>query len=409
LQAEPETETIATPKSQQTRPAESSIAQKFGPFTGKITKNKVRIRLQPNYEGPILRELNRDDLIVVVGETDDFYAIQPPDDFRGYVFRTYVLDNTVEGDRVNVRIKPDKDATILSQLKAGEHVEGAVSATNNKWLEIKLPNKTRFYIAKDFVEKAGDAGFKSHLDKKRKAAYDLLKTTDEMSKTEAGKPFEQMNISGIKANYQHIIKDYPEFPDAIAKAKESSNAIEHAYNAKKLLHLEELSRLSSNTMETNRQLNAELETHKQRIGQLQQEIDQSRQFPTVAYPADSYHAENQRPIQLPVNMTAWLPVEENLFNEWSRQTNKNNPQDFYGEQMQQNYVMTGIIDPYNRPVKNKPGDYVLLNPTSKLPIAFLYSTMINLQDYVGHEVSIRVSPRSNNNFAFPAYFVLSVD
>lgn len=47
----------------------------FQAFTGKVTKNKVRLRLQPNLDGPILRELKQGDLLIVVGETDDFYAV----------------------------------------------------------------------------------------------------------------------------------------------------------------------------------------------------------------------------------------------------------------------------------------------------------------------------------------------
>ena len=55
---------------------------KFEPFTGKITKNKVRMRLQPNLEASILAELTRDDLLNVVDENNEFYVILPPPDTR---------------------------------------------------------------------------------------------------------------------------------------------------------------------------------------------------------------------------------------------------------------------------------------------------------------------------------------
>ncbi|MGD0665819.1 MAG: hypothetical protein ABSA17_08880, partial [Rhabdochlamydiaceae bacterium] len=70
-------------------------------------------------------------------------------------------------------------------------------------------------------------------------------------------------------------------------------------------------------------------------------------------------------------------------------------------------ILTGIVEPYASMVKHKPGDYVLKD--KDLPKAYLYSTQVNLQEYVGKKVSILVVPRSNNNFAFPAYFVLSVE
>jgi hypothetical protein len=409
MQAEIETKTPLISKKSETRAAPSSVVAKFEPFTGKIIKNKVRLRLQANYEGPVVRELNHHDYVVVLGENDDFYAVQPPSDIHGYVFRTYILDNVVEGDRVNIRLQPDREATIVSQLKAGDRVVGSVASANNKWLEIALPSTTRFYIAKEYVEKVGDAGFKERLDNRRQAAYDLLNTTDAMSKAELQKPFDQMGIAGIKANYQHIINDYSEFSDIITQAKESLTAIQDAYTAKKLVYLEEQSQASSSTIETNKKLNAELEAQKNKISHLEQQIEQNRQVATVMQPTIETLHNVKKPHQLPVNMSIWIPTEENLFNAWSRQSGKHTPQEFYEEQKQQGFVLQGIVDPYTRTVKNKPGDYMLINTASKLPIAFLYSTHINLQDYVGHEVSILVSPRNNNNFAFPAYFVLTIE
>lgn len=408
LQAEQQTSSVQ--KKAETNSVVSFTAKNFEPFTGKITKNKVRLRLQSNYEGPVLRELNRSDYVSVLGETDDFYAIQPPNDMRGYVFRTYVLDNVVEGDRVNVRLKPDREATIVAQLKNGDRIEGVTATTNNKWLEIKLPNTTRFYVAKEYVEKVGDISFKERLDKKRYAASDLLNITDAMSQDQLQKPFDQMGISGIKANYQHIINDYPEFPEITAKAKESLVAIQEAYTTKKLAYLEEQSRLSSSTIEANKKLSAELQAKKKQINHLEQQIEQNKQLGTAPIKSTTQSPPNlAKPHHLPINMSIWLPIEEGLFNSWSIRTGKHTPQEFYEEQKQQGFLLKGIIDPYTRLVKNKPGDYMLLNTASKLPVAFLYSTHINLQDYVGHEVTILVSPRNNNNFAFPAYFVLALE
>lgn len=386
-------------------PAPVKPSVPFNAFTGKITKGKVRLRVQPNYESPVLKELERNDLVVVLGESDDFYAIQPPSDMRGYVFRTYVLENIVEGDRVNVRTQPDKEATIVAQLKSGDRVEGVIAPTNNKWLEIKLPKTTRLYIAKEYIEKAGDVGYKDRLDKKRQTALDLLKTTDNMSQLEVQKPFDQMNLAGIQANYHHIINDYAEFPEIVAKAKESLAATQNAYTSKRVSYLEEQSHLSSMAQESNKRLHEELEAHKNKIDSLQQQIEQSQQFANTV----QLYGDNRLSTQLPINMSTWIPAEDAAFYAWSQTTGKQSHQEFYAEQQEQSIAFRGIIDTYARQIKNKPGDYMLLNPSSKLPVAFLYSTIVNLQDYVGHEVCVHVVPRSNNNFAFPAYFVVSIE
>jgi len=44
-----------------------------------------------------------------------------------------------------------------------------------------------------------------------------------------------------------------------------------------------------------------------------------------------------------------------------------------------------------------------------LGVAYLYSTQVNLEDFVGKRVTLLVSPRPNNNFAFPAYYVFEVE
>lgn len=386
------------------------ISSHLNSFTGKITKNKVRLRLQPTYDGAVIRELKRNDLVVVLDETDDFYVIQPPADIYGYVFRTYVLDNVIEGNKVNVRLNPDLDAPVLAQLNSGDRIEGTIDPANNKWLKIKLPSTAHLYIAKEYIEKAGDAGLMARLEKKQEDANRLITTTEAMSKTEMQKSFEQVNIENLKANYQYIISNYPEFPELVTKANELLTALQQAYVTKKLAFLEAQSKQSTVTLENNKKLAEDLQAYKAKLARLEQYIEKNR-APAVAPPAMIVSPPvHKKPSQVPLNMSTWLPLEENLFREWAQKKGGNpSPQDFYEAQKTEAFVLKGIIDPYNRPVKNKPGDYMLVNTASKLPIAFLYSTHVNLQDYIGHEISIVVVPRSNNNYAFPAYFVLSLE
>jgi hypothetical protein len=57
-------------------------------------------------------------------------------------------------------------------------------------------------------------------------------------------------------------------------------------------------------------------------------------------------------------------------------------------------------------MKNKPGDYMLVSQATHAPIAYLYSTKVDLQHNVGQQVTIYGIKRPNYNFAFPAYFVV---
>lgn len=374
--------------------------QAFLPFTGKITKNKVRMRIKPSFEDHVLREMKSGDLVVVLGEVEDFYAVQPPSDIKGYVYRTLILDHVVEGNRVNVRLNPDLESPVIAQLNQGDRVEGQIDSSNSKWMQIQLPSTSRFYIAKDYVENVGDAGYMERFLKKQKEAATLLDNANSLSSEEIQKPFRSIQVEQVKKYYEQLINNYKEFPQVKTIAQEKLANFQEQYLKKKLQYLEEQSKNTTVVQEVNEQLTQELNTHKARLASLEKEMYNHR-FSSV-----SAVSKNE---QLPVNITSWVPVEEKYFAEWSQSTGVTDPQAFYSAQEQESFTLQGTLESYQRPVKNRPGDYLLTNSVSKLPVAFLYSTHVNLQDYVGKEVKIRVVQRDNHHFAFPAYFVLSIE
>lgn len=375
---------------------------KWNRFTGKINKNKVRIRLQPNYDAPVMRELMRNDLVLIVGETDDFYAIQPPEGTKGFVFRTFILDGVVEGNRVNVRTKPDLEAPVILQLQSGEKIEGTLDSQNPKWLTIRLPASTQFYVAKDFIEKVGDADYLSKMEKRKEEVFRLLKTTETLSQTELQKPFEQIQIGSMEKNYQSIVADYPDFPEAGQKAQELLHQMKSSYTAKKMAYLEEkTARSSEELLKEKERLASDLKVQQTKMAALQKQVDK-QQTPINTQPSTIKGSPSR------VN-TVWTAQEDRIYQSWASGVLTPSRESFYEEQKQNAVELRGVIDPYHRPVKNKPGDFMLLDPSSGLPIAYLYSTVVNLQEHAGVEVSLLASERPNCDYAFPAYFVLEIE
>lgn len=396
---------VATPQQVADRQIVESPAAPFSPFTGKVTKNKVRLRLQPNLESPILKELAQNDMLIVIGETEDFYAVQPPAGLKSYVFRTYILDNVVEASRVNVRLEPDMDAPIIAQLRAGDRINGNVSALNSKWLEIAPPSGARFYVSKDYIEKLGDPSVMATIERRRDEVNMLLSTTHLTSQAELQKAFPEINLEGVYANLNKIIREYASFSEQVSRAKELLSSIQDNYLQKKIAFLEAKTKIVQEDWQTkNSQLNDQVKAQQQKVSTLEQQLKKTGGgVPFVA---------QSRPNNgLSDKMSAWLPVEQSLYETWAAQSlNGNKTQDDYYQELAQSAVpLRGLIEPYSRVIKNKPGDYVLVNQSNHLPIAYLYSTQLNLQDKVGHEVTIYGSPRDNHGFAFPAFFVLSVD
>src|SRR6185436_8172560 len=108
-----------------------AVERPFSPFTGKVKGKKVRLRANADLESRVVKELNRSDLLVVTGEKGDFYSVEPPPGSKAYVFRSFVLDGVVEGNRVNVRLEPSLDAPVIAHLNSGDPIKGVLSALNN--------------------------------------------------------------------------------------------------------------------------------------------------------------------------------------------------------------------------------------------------------------------------------------
>lgn len=365
--------------------------EKFKSFTGKILANKVRIRVKPDLESHIIRQAEKNDLFLIVGESEDFYAIEPPKDTKAYVFRSYILDGVVEANRVNVRLEPHIDAPVIGQLQAGDKVAGQVSPFNHKWLEIAPPKGTRFYVSKEFVASAGGPEYLSLMEKRKKEVEDLLNSAFANATAECKKSYEEMNPDEAISQFQTILRNYLDFPHMINQAKEGLALLKETFLNKKIEFLEGKAELSPTAKE---ELIAK---HKSENRDLFSEVNIDPKL----------FDKRQLKKEMTHSMRLWDALEESLFVSWSSFHPNKKLDDFYKEQRANATIMTGTVVDYSHPIKDKPGDYILKR--NDIPVAFLYSTHVDLEKYKGKTVSVIVSPRPNNHFAFPAYFVLSVE
>ncbi len=348
----------------------------FKPFTGRVTNNKVRLRVQPDLDSYIFRQANKNDLLLVVGETGDFYQVMPPKDAKAYVFRTYILDNVVEAARVNVRLEPHVDGPVIGQLQAGDKVEGTICAMNHKWLEISPPSSTRFFVSKEFLANAGGPDYLTVMEKKKRQVEELLNSAQLAVESENKKNYEDMSPQTVIEQFSTIIRNYSDFPETTERAKESLIAFKDAFLQKKIAYLEAKAELSGTLKE---EILARHKTEDQELF-----ITSSKADPL-----------------------AWNKIEESLYLSWTAFHSGRKIEDFYSEQKANAVVVKGVVESISHPVKQRPGDYLLR--TNESPVAYLYSTSLDLKQYEGKEVTLQVSPRPNNHFAFPAYFVLSVE
>jgi hypothetical protein len=369
---------IAQPIVQQAPPAvmvpppAPKVEVPFKPFTGRVKRSKVRLRLNANLESAIVKELHKSELLSVVGEKGGFWMVEPPLGVKTYVFRGLVLDNVVEANRVNIRIEPSLEGAVVGHLNVGDKVDGTVCAANSKWLEINPPAKTQFYVAKEYLEHAGGPEFKAQADKRRLQAEQLLGAATILSTAELRKPFEEIDSDKMARNYNAILSDYAEFPEYVEQAKEALASFQEAFIQKRIHFLE--------TQEEDVTVAAEHKGSQKKESSTESATDK---------------------------MKLWEPIEEALYLSWARVNSDRDLKQFYEDQKLNAVAITGILEAYNAPVKNKPGDYILRD--KDLPLSYVYSTQVNLQALVGKRVTLIGTQRPNNNFAFPAYFVLAAE
>ncbi len=376
--------------------------QHFRPFTGKVLGNRVRLRVQPNLESHIIRQLKAGDMFIITAEQDDFYAISAPKDLKSYVHRKFILDGQIEGSRVNIRLKPNLASPVVAQLNTGDKVEGTIAAENSKWMEIAAPENTRFWVYKDYIENIGGPEIYLRLEKKRQKIENILETATATVKSELQKPFADIHIDQALSDLNQIAKETEDFPYYAEEAKNLIADTSEEYLQKKIAYLESLTDSSTDIWKRkNIQLRDQIEKQYAKIDEMQQQISKEKPLVADIQPLISESATPE--------MQSWEPKEAKQYEIWALNEEGSADFDSFYMLQQQNAVMLeGILKPYHQSVKNRPGDYLLVNERTNLPIAYLYSTKINLQQYIGKKVNVRGAERPNNNFAFPAYYILSL-
>ena len=373
-------------------------------FTGRITRDRVRLRAAPSLEGSVIRELKKGELLAAVTEEEGFYGVKPPAGTKVYVYRTFILDGVVEGNRVNVRLSPDTESPIVAQLMAGEKVQGRIAPESSKWYEINPPSSTLFYVATDFLENVGDPDYLTRVERRREEAKKIYETARANGQSEMQKNFEHIDYQAAAEGYERVIHQYPEFSELVAKSKEQLTELEAAYLKKKIEFLEMHTKKTKEVVKSedhapqSREQTSTSGPHRRG-----EESTASRSQINKFYEKwlDEKYAR-----EIDARMALWVPVEIALYEEWANDNGQKSIHQYYENQRQHAVALRGIVEPYDRPIRNKPGDYLIVNTVNRKPIAYLYSTQVNLQELIGQEITVEAVLRPNNHFAFPAYFVI---
>ncbi|EPP37376.1 SH3 domain-containing protein [Chlamydia avium] len=365
----------------------------FTPFTGEIKGDRVRLRLAPHVDSSIIKELSKGDFVAVIGESKDYYVVSAPEGLKGYVFRTFVLDNAIEGEQVNVRLEPSTSAPVLARLSRGTEIQVTPNQSQGKWLEIVLPDQCSFYVAKNFVTNKGSIDLYKHREGQKKIALDLLESAMKFAQEELQKNLDAIDLESIYKKINLVqSEEFSNIPGLQPLIQKALEEIQDTYLSKSLSN--------QNKNPGVKQLTGTSESF--------HTLEKSNS-PTQSLL--SQHIRKQARIKTSPKVQGRESLEHSLFKVWADMQPQGNSKKltleaFYEEEQKKKQVLIGEIDIYPHVVKNNPGDYLLKDKENTL--AFVYATKIDLEKWIGKRVSIECLPRPNNHFAFPAYYVISI-
>ncbi|AAF39153.1 bacterial SH3 domain protein [Chlamydia muridarum] len=402
----------------------------FSPFTGEIKGNRVRLRLAPHTDSSIIKELSKGDCLAVLGESKDYYVVAAPEGVRGYVFRTFVLDNVIEGEKVNVRLEPSTSAPILARLSKGTVVK-TLGAAQGKWVEIALPKQCVFYVAKNFVKNVGALELYNQKEGQKKIALDLLNSAMSFADAELQKKVEDIDLDAIykKMNLAQAeeFKDVPGLQPLVQKALER---VQEAFLAKSLEKGSHKTVESYKPVETQAQLQPQRQVIEEKnvsvvpeapvLSQVEEpksvltsssEVEPLQDVGPIKGSLLSHYIRKKGFVKTSPVVEGRESFERSLFEVWvnlqpEEIRNGLTMESFYRDEQKKKRVLTGELEVYPHIVKNNPGDYLLKNGEDV--VAFVYATSIDLSKWLGKRVVLECVSRPNNHFAFPAYIVLSI-
>ncbi len=340
-------------------------------FTGRVNSNKVRLRTEPNVDSSIVGEAKLGQHFLVVGQVNDFYVVRPSSDTKFYVYRIYVIDGMIEGNNVNVRLQPDIESPIVMQVQSGTNVYGDISKTHSKWLEIQPPEGTYFYIAQEFVERIGDSEYIFKAESREKEVAELLQQMQKNVTEEMKKPFHAMDMEEAEHISMKFITYYNDFKEEMQQVTQLLHQLKEDYLTKK--------------------------AHNLNIANEEKEVA----------PIEVQKAALEEESEMTNMQQKWHQVEYNLYLNWMQANPENSFDDFKKISMEKAVRMEGKIEKFESDLPTKPGEFLLIQ--DGLPVAYLYSLDVNLDECVGKEISFSAVQRPNNHFAFPSYCILQTE
>jgi SH3-like domain-containing protein len=183
------------------------------PRTGEINAHEVNIRAGAHLNYEILTQLDKGDLVLVTGTRGDWTRIAMPPGVLAWVSSKFVAeDGLVEAENVNVRSGPSLKHNLLCQLDRDQQV--VVVKESGEWYGIMPPDDAWAWVHSNLVDDKGEAALYTAWAPRKAKCMALLAAADDFRSKQLHQAEADIDFDAILANYQRLEKDYADMPEA---------------------------------------------------------------------------------------------------------------------------------------------------------------------------------------------------
>ncbi|HHV98864.1 MAG TPA: SH3 domain-containing protein [Clostridiaceae bacterium] len=126
-----------------------------GERSGVVTGNGVNVREAPDLSAAVLTQLNKNDKVKVIGESNGWYNITYGN-ITGWMHSDYVTikdeaiaTGVINANAVNIRTEPDLSSDIITRLDNGVKLD--VYERTSEWYRVKLSDGTFGWVYKTYL------------------------------------------------------------------------------------------------------------------------------------------------------------------------------------------------------------------------------------------------------------------
>lgn len=114
------------------------------------TGDRVSLRLNPSIDGYLLGRAMKGEEFIGLESNNGWIAVKAPDYIDAWVTNSFVEDNVITANKLNVRVGPNLNYDVLTVIAKGTEIQKKDQFNN--WIKITPPTNSIVWISENYTE-----------------------------------------------------------------------------------------------------------------------------------------------------------------------------------------------------------------------------------------------------------------